>query len=64
MRPSLEKLEDKASYKCRSLFVQWANIEMNKDSEAFMVASFIAHLLALLYIKEKIVDAWKYYDER
>ena len=28
------------------------------------ICSFIIHVLALLYIKDKIIKTWAYYDER
>lgn len=36
-----------------------------KDYEIVLrIGSFIIHVLALLYIKDKILKTWKYYDER
>lgn len=35
-----------------------------KDYEMVLrVGSFIIHVLALLYIKDKIIKTWEYYDE-
>jgi hypothetical protein len=35
-----------------------------KDYEIVLrIGSFIIHVLALLYIKDKIIKTWEYYDE-
>lgn len=38
--------------------------KVQKDYEViFRICSFVIHVLALLYIKDKIIKTWEYYDE-
>lgn len=53
------------SRKCGNLFLMIARTDKNqKDYEIVLrIGSFIIHVLALLYIKDKIIKTWAYYDE-
>lgn len=46
--------------------VYWANTDktVNNYYNLLRVSSFIIHMAALLYIKDKILKAFDYYDER
>ncbi len=50
--------------KCESFFIMIARTDKSlKDYEVVLrVGSFIIHVLALLYIKDKISKTWEYYD--
>jgi hypothetical protein len=53
------------SRKCESFFIMIARTDKSlKDYEVVLrIGSFIIHVLALLYIKDKIIKTWAYYDE-
>jgi hypothetical protein len=53
------------SRKCDHLFLMIARTDkVQKDYEIILrIGSFIIHVLALLYIKDKIIKTWAYYDE-
>lgn len=54
------------SRKCDNLFLMIARTDKvsNVYENVLRICSFIIHVLALLYIKDKIIKTWAYYDER
>lgn len=52
------------SRKCDNLFLMIARTDKNqKDYEIVLrIGSFLIHVFALLYIKDKIIKTWEYYD--
>lgn len=54
------------SRKCNNLFLMIARTDKvsNVYENVLRICSFIIHVLALLYIKDKIIKTWAYYDER